>query len=135
MRLRESIDVARPPDEVYAALAKPERHGVEGAWRDLAREDGVYRGKLHLPGPVDLDFDCRFELEEQKGRRVQLRGVGTSPRLGFTFQGSLSVRPSGETSTVDADIELLPAGTLAGLGQRRVREEARRLLADFVDSQ
>jgi hypothetical protein len=32
------------------------------------------------------------------------------------------------------DVEVLPAGSLAGLGQRRVREEARRLIADFVAS-
>jgi carbon monoxide dehydrogenase subunit G len=75
---------------------------------------------------------CRFELEEQTGRAVGVRGMGTSPRLGFTFQGSLSVRGSGETSSVDADVEVLPAGPLAGLGQRRLREEARRLIAEFV---
>ena len=132
MRLRESIEVARPADEVYAMLMAPEQRGGEGAWRQLARDDGGYRATLHLPGLVDLDFDCRFELEEQPGDAVLLRGMGTSPRLGFTFEGRLSVRGSGETSTVDTDIELLPAGSLAGLGQRRVREQARRLIAEFV---
>lgn len=132
MRLRESIEVARPADEIYALLTAPEQRGGEGAWGQLARDDGGYRATLHLPGLVDLDFDCRLELEEQAGDAVLLRGMGTSPRLGFTFEGSLSVRGSGETSTVDTDIELLPAGSLAGLGQRRVREQARRLIAEFV---
>lgn len=131
MRLRETIQVERPADDVYAALAEPERRGDDGAWREIERDVGAYRAKLHLSGSIDLDFDCRFELVEQPPQAVMVRGVGTSPRLGFTFEGSLSVR-GGETSTVDADIEVLPAGSLAGLGQRRVREQARRLIADFV---
>ena len=132
MRRRESSDVPRPPDDVYAMLKAPERRGDEGAWRELERDDGAYTAKLHLPGLVDVDLDCRFELEEQPDQAVLLRGMGTSPRLGFTFEGSLSVHGRGETSTVDADIEVLPAGSLAGLGQRRVRHEARRLIAEFV---
>ncbi len=134
MRLRENIEVARPADEVYALLTAPEQRGGEGAWRQVARDHGGYRATLHLPGLVDVDFDCRFELEQQPDNAVLLRGTGVSPRLGFTFEGSLSVRGSGETSTVDTDIELLPAGSLAGLGQRRVREQARRLIAEFVTS-
>jgi carbon monoxide dehydrogenase subunit G len=130
--VRESIEVARPAAEVYAVLMAPEGRGDEGAWRQLARDGGGYTAKLHLPGLADLDFDCRFEFEEQAGQAVAVRGMGTSPRLGFTFEGSLSVRGSGETSSVDADVEVLPAGSLAGLGQRRIRHEARRLIAGFV---
>jgi carbon monoxide dehydrogenase subunit G len=92
VRLRESIEVARPPDHVYATLAEPERRGDDGAWREIGRDDGAYRAKLHLPGSIDLDFDCRFDLEEQPPHAV----------------------------------------SLAGLGQRRVREQARRLIAEFV---
>lgn len=132
MRIRESIDVARPPYDVYGMLSEPERREGEGAWRELVRQDGAYRAKLHLAGPIDVDFDCRFELQEEADHRVLLRGLGTSPRLGFTFEGSLSVRGSDGTSTVDVDLEVLPAGSLAGLGQRRLREEARRLITDFV---
>jgi carbon monoxide dehydrogenase subunit G len=132
VRVRESIEVARPADEVYEVLRAPERRGDEGPWRELAHDGGTYTARLHLPGLADLDFDCRFELEEQTDQAVGIRGMGTSPRLGFTFQGSLSVRGSGETSSVDADVEVLPAGSLAGLGQRRIREEARRLIAEFV---
>jgi carbon monoxide dehydrogenase subunit G len=132
VRIRESIDVERPPGDVYATLTQPERRGGEGAWRELAREDGGYRAKLHLTGPVDVEFDCRFELEEQADRRVRLHGMGTSPRLGFTFDGTLSVRGNNDGASVDADVELLSAGSLAGLGQRRLGEEVRRLIADFV---
>jgi carbon monoxide dehydrogenase subunit G len=132
VRVRERIDVARPPDDVYAALKEPQDRGDEGAWRDLAREDGAYRAKLRVAGPVDVEFDCRFELEEEASQRILLRGVGTSPRLSFTFEGSLSIRGSNQASTVDVDVEVLPAGSFTGLGQRRIREEAHRLIADFV---
>lgn len=132
MRLRESIEIARSPDDVYATLRDPARRDAEGAWQDVARDDGAYRAKVHLTRPIDVDFDCRFTLEEQADRRVALRGMGTSPRLGFTFEGSLSVRGDDRGSTVDVDVEVLAAGSLAGLGQRRLREEARRLIADFV---
>ena len=135
MRVHESIEVARPADEVYAVLRAPERRGDEGPWRELARHGGTYTAKLHVPGLADLDFDCRFELEEQPGQVVWVRGIGTSPRLGFTFQGRVSVSGTGETSSVDADVEVLPAGSLAGLGQRLMREEARRLIVDFVAPQ
>ena len=132
MKVRESIEVARPPDDVYATLTDPTRRGTEGAWRDVAREDGIYRAKLRVARPIDVDFDCRFELEEQADRRVLLRGVGTSPRLGFTFEGSFSVRANDGASTVVVEVDVLPAGSLAGLGQRRLREEARHLIADYI---
>ena len=62
--MRESIEVARPADDVYAALRAPEQRGDEGPWRELAHDGGAYTAKLHLPGLADVDFDCRFELEE-----------------------------------------------------------------------
>lgn len=133
MRVRETVEVGRPADDVYATLAEPECRSGEGPWRDLERDDGAYSAKLHVPGLVDIDFDCRFELEVDEGdRRVRVRGMGTSPRLGFTFEGSLSVRGDAGTSTVETDVEVLPGGALAGLGQRRIREQARRLIAEFI---
>ncbi len=134
MRIRESVDVASARSEVYALLSEPERRPAGGAWRELARDGNGYRGRLLASaGDIELDFDCRFQLlERQAGESVRLRGVGVSPRLAFTFEGSLAVTERDGGSTVDVDVEVLPAGTLAGLGQRRLREEARRLVADFV---
>jgi carbon monoxide dehydrogenase subunit G len=134
MRVRETIDVARPAGEVYALLADPERRPAGRAWRQIAREGDGYRGRLLAStGAIALDFDCRLELlERREGEGVRLRGVGVSPRLAFSFDGSLAVSESDSGSRVDVDVEVLPTGTFAGLGQRRLGEQARLLIADFV---
>lgn len=134
MRVRETVEVARPPGDVYELLAEPERRPAGGAWRDITREGDAYRGTLHASaGAVALDFECHFEVaEEQQGERVRLRGRGLSPRLAFTVDGRISVRESDGGSAVDLDVDVLPAGTLAGLGQRRLGEQARRLVRAFV---
>jgi carbon monoxide dehydrogenase subunit G len=132
--VRETVAVARPPSEVYAVLAQPDQRPAGGAWRELVRDEDAYRAKLYATaGPIQLDFDCRFELIERRdGESVRLRGLCISPRLGFTFEGTLAVQAEDGGSTVDVDVEVLPAGALAGLGQRRLGEQERRLVAEFV---
>ena len=134
MRVRETVEVARLAGDVYALLSEPERRPAGNAWRDVTREGDAYRGTLHASaGAIELDFDCRLEvIEEREGESVRLRGTGLSPRLAFTVDGRLAVRESDSGSVVDIDVEVLPAGPLAGLGQRRLGEQARRLIADFV---
>jgi carbon monoxide dehydrogenase subunit G len=134
MRVRETLAVQRPAGEVYARLADPTRGPSGRAWRELARDGDGYRARLLASaGAIALDFECRFQLvERREGESVRLRGVGVSPRLAFAFDGHVAVRESDGGSTVDVDVEVLPSGTLAGLGQRRLREQARRLVADFV---
>jgi carbon monoxide dehydrogenase subunit G len=132
--VRETVDVARSPEEVYRSLTEPERGPAGAAWRDVVRDDDGYRATLQATaGPIDVEFDCRFELvERSEGERVRIRGTGLSPRLAFAFDAQLSVRAAGDGSVVDLDAEVLPAGSLAGMGQRRLGEQARRLVADFV---
>jgi carbon monoxide dehydrogenase subunit G len=134
MRVRETVELARPPGDVLELLAEPERRPAGRAWRDLTREDDGYRGTLHASaGAIEVDFDCRLQVtREAEGQSVWLRGIGVSPRLGFTVDGRLAVRERDGGSAVDVDIDVRPAGTLAGLGQRRLGEQARRLIADFV---
>ena len=134
MRLRETIEVARPAGDVYALLAEPERRPAGIAWRELTREGDGYRASVHAAaGAIELEFDCLFELvERREGESVRLRGVGTSPRLAFTFEGLLAVAERDGGATVDVDVDVRSSGTLAGLGQRRLREQTRRLVTDFV---
>jgi carbon monoxide dehydrogenase subunit G len=136
VRVRETVEVARPPNDVRELLVDPQRRPDGQAWSDIVRDGDGYRGTLHASaGAIALDFDCRFQVtEEQQGERVRLRGTGLSPRLAFTVDGHVGVRESGGGgSTVDIDVEVLPAGTLAGLGQRRLAEQARRLITAFVE--
>ena len=134
MRVRESVEVSRSAAEVYGLLTEPERATTRAAWRDVLREDDGYRATLEASaGAIDVELDCRFELlERSEGESVRIRGTGLSPRLAFAFDARLSVRDSDGGSVVDVDAEVLPAGPLAGMGQRRLREQARRLVADFV---
>ena len=134
MRVRETIEVARRPHDVLELLADPERRPAGRAWRDVTRDGDAYRGTLHASaGPIEIDFDCRLQVtREADGESVRLRGMGVSPRLGFMVDGRLAVREAGGGSAVDVDVDVLPAGSLAGLGQRRLGEQARRLVAEFV---
>ena len=134
MRVRETVEVARPPRDVFDLLSEPERRPAGRAWRQLTREGDGYRGTLRASaGPIEVDFDCRLEVtREAEGQSLRVRGTGVSPRLGFSVDGRVAVRERGDGSAVDVDVEVLPAGPLAGLGQRRLGEQARRLIADFV---
>ena len=138
MRVTETVHVPRPADEVYAALAAPERRGAGAGWSAVTRSDGAYTGTLQAAmGPIRIEFDCRFELaEEAPGESLRLRGTGTSPRMGFAFDARLAVRGgSNGGSAVDVDADVSVSGPLAGMGQRRLGEQARRLLAAYVAGQ
>jgi carbon monoxide dehydrogenase subunit G len=134
MRVRETMQVRRPRGEVFAALMEPEDHARPAGWRSLARSGDGYEGVLHAAaGPIEVDFDCRFEVAEAvPGEQVQIRGTGVSPRLGFTVDVRFSLRGTDDTTTVELDAEVAAAGELAGLGQRRLAEQARRLLTAYV---
>jgi carbon monoxide dehydrogenase subunit G len=135
MRVRETIEATRPQAEVYATLAQPERRAAGSGWSSVSRSGDAYTGVLHASaGPVAVDFDCRFEVvEAQPPERLRLRGVGSSPRLGFTFDVAVAVSAADGGSRVVVDGDVDASGTLAGLGQRRLGEQARRLLTAFVE--
>ena len=134
MRIQETIQLGRAPDDVYTGFTTPGSGPPESAWRDVSREGDTYRGMVRASaGAIELDFDCRFDVvEEHESRSIRLHGIGVSPRLAFTLDGRLAVRESESGSAVEVDVEVLPSGTVAGLGQRRLGEQVRRLVADFI---
>lgn len=136
MQVHETIEATRPPAEVYATLAQPERRADASGWSGLSRSGDRYTGVLHASaGAIAVDFDCRFEVvEAEPEERVRLRGVGSSPRVGFTFDVVLAVDAADGGSRVVVDGEVDVSGTLAGLGQRRLGEQARRLLTAYVEA-
>jgi carbon monoxide dehydrogenase subunit G len=129
MKLRETVALSRPREEVYAWLLSPDRGDGDG-WSDLERSAEGYTATLHArSGPTTVDFDCRFEIEElEPGRRLRLRGVGVSPRMGFTAAADFVLGDA--DIRIEADVAV--SGTLAGLGQRELSHQARRLLAAYV---
>ena len=111
MRIAETFDVSQPRDRLYAALGRTE----------------AYPKTLELSsGPIRLVFESTFAVEElEPGERLRLRGHGIAPRLAFTLDAELKLREG----AVDVEGELGVSGALAGLGQRELRHQGRRLLA------
>ena len=136
MHVREAVEVARAPHDVFMALSEPEWKAERVGWRSLERSNGAYAGVLHAAaGPISVDFDCRFEVvESEPDERLRIRGQGVSPRMGFTVDARFVVRGGNGQTTVELDADVDVAGELAGLGQRRIGEQARRLLAAYVAS-
>ena len=135
MRLSERVEVARSPDDVLALLREPERSPSGQGWSELRRADCGYRARLESrAGPIMVSFDCRFSVvETAPGERVRVQGMGVSPRLGFTFDAEFAVRGSDGRSRVEVEAQVCPSGTLAGLGQRELGQQARRLLVSFLE--
>ena len=136
MYVSETVQVARAPHDVFTALAEPEWQSERVGWRSLERSNGAYAGVLQATaGPIAIDFDCRFEVvEAEPDERLRIRGQGVSPRMGFTVDARFHVRGGDGTTTVELDADIEVAGALAGLGQRRIGEQARRLLASYISA-
>ena len=134
MRVAETVEVGRPVEDVLALLREPERSPSGEGWRDVRRDGDGYRATLESrAGPIRVDFDCRFSVAETApAERVRVEGLGVSPRLGFTFAAEFAVRASDGGSRVEVEAEVCPSGTLAGLGQRELGHQARRLLVSFL---
>jgi CO/xanthine dehydrogenase Mo-binding subunit/carbon monoxide dehydrogenase subunit G len=136
IRVHETLRVTRPAEEVYAALTEPELLGAGGGWRDFVRTEGGYEGVLHADaGPIGVDFDCRFRVAQAApNERVRIEGVGNSAHIGFTVDARFAIRGADGSATVELDADVAVSGPLAGLGQRRLAEQARRLLAAYVQA-
>jgi carbon monoxide dehydrogenase subunit G len=134
VHVRETVEVDRSPEDVYASLTQPERLADGFGLREVARSNGDYRGVLHAgAGPIGLDFDCRFRVSDASANeRVRVEGVGSSARMGFTVDATFTISARDGGATVDLEADVAASGTLAGLGQRRLAEQAARLLAAYV---
>ena len=132
MHVQETIHAERPPHDVFAALAEPDAE--RGGWSTLERSETGYTGVLETSaGPIKLEFQCRFEVvDAEPDQHLRIRGQGVSPRLAFTVDARFTLRGSDSTTQVDVEADVDAAGELAGLGQRRLGEQARRLLTAYV---
>ena len=63
---------------------------------------------------------------------MRIRGQGVSPRLAFTIDARFTLRGLDSATEVEVELDVDAAGELAGLGQRRLGEQARRLVAAYV---
>jgi carbon monoxide dehydrogenase subunit G len=135
MRVSETIEIPRPPAEVFERMLRPVA-GPGPGWEGVAKgaEANSYTAIAHVrSGPVRIDLDCAFRVHERvPGSAVSIEGQASSPKLGSTYDITLTVRPEGAGSAVDVDGRVDVSGTLAGLGQRYARHELRRVVAQFL---
>jgi carbon monoxide dehydrogenase subunit G len=135
MRITETIEIPRPPAEVFERMLRPVA-GPGPGWAGVAKgaEADSYTAIAHVrSGPVRIDLDCAFRVYERvPGSAVDIAGQASSPKLGSTYDVRLTVRPEGAGSAVDVDGRVDVSGTLAGFGQRYARHELRRVLAQFL---
>ena len=128
MRCRELVQVSGAGAAKAASATDLERVRPAG-WSDLRRSNGGYAGTLRASaGPIAIDFDCRLELGDEAGA-LRVRGFGVAPGMGFTVDGRFA--PAG-ADALEIDADVLVSGTLAGLGQRSLDEQARRILRAFA---
>jgi carbon monoxide dehydrogenase subunit G len=135
MRISETIEIPRPPAEVFERMAHPATGPGPGWARvEKAAEANSYTAVAQVrSGPVRIDLDCAFRVDERvPGSAVNIAGQASSPKLGSTYDVTLTVRPEGAGSAVDVDGRVDVSGTLAGLGQRYARHELRRVVARFL---
>jgi carbon monoxide dehydrogenase subunit G len=134
MHVQETIHVERPPHDVFTALAEPEWQAERGGWSSLERSETGYKGVLQTAtGPIELEFQCRFNvLDAEPDEHLRIRGQGVSPRIAFTIDARFSLRALDSATEIEVEADVNAAGELAGLGQRRLAEQARRLLTAYV---
>jgi uncharacterized membrane protein len=126
----ESIEIARPPDEVFAYLDELERHGE---W-----QEEIVSSKLETAGPTRVGSratdtrrmpggprDITYEIvEHDPPRKTSFRGVDGPVRV----VGTVTVEPlddgSGSRVTLQFDLEGHGIGKLfAPLARRQARKQ------------
>jgi carbon monoxide dehydrogenase subunit G len=135
MRVSETIAVQRPPAEVFERMVHPTAGpgaGLVGVGKGA--EPHSYTAIAHVrSGAVRIDLDCAFHVYERvPGSAVDIAGQASSPKLGSTYDVTLTVRPDGAGSAVDVEGRVDVRGSLAGLGLRYASHELRRMLAGFL---
>jgi uncharacterized membrane protein len=129
--ITSSIEIARPPEAVFAYLDEVERHGE---WQSqivsskLETEGAIRVGtrvtdKRKVPGRIQ---DVTYEITEHAPpRRTSFRGVNGPVRP----VGSVTVEPAGDgSSKVTVELDLQGHGVLGMLVAPLARSQARKQL-------
>lgn len=138
MILEGSFTVARPPNEVWAALNDPSvlAAAIPGC-ETLVRNETGYEATVVLKfGPVKARFSGQVTVAEAVApERLVLTGEGSGGVAGFA-RGSATVllhpQPSG--TAVDYTAEVSVGGKLAQIGNRLIASTARKLAEQFFAS-
>lgn len=127
--IRDSIEIARPPETVFAYLDQLDRHGE---WQST-----IVNSKLETPGPVGVGTratdkrkvpggtqDVTYEITEyDPPRRAAFRGVNGPVRP----VGWVTVEPAGDGgSKVTLELDLQGHGLLGMILGPLARSQARK---------
>lgn len=138
MEMKDTREIAAPPQEVWAALFDADvlRQCVPGC-EELtgSREDGFEAVVLQKVGPVKARFRGAIRITDiAEGESATLQGEGKGGAAGFA-RGEARVRlsPTEHGTQLSYEVEAKVGGKLAQLGSRIIDGFARKLADQFFE--
>ena len=138
MNLEGAFVVARPADEVWAALNDPAvlARAIPGC-ETLTSTDAGYDATIVLKvGPVKARFSGQVTIAEARApERLVLSGEGSGGVAGFARgEAGVDLLPVAGGTEVRYTAEVAIGGKLAQLGNRLIASTARKLAEQFFDT-
>ena len=140
MRIENSFEVPRGPEEVWALLLDVPRMApcMPGAELLEVVDDQSWRGKVTVRiGPVSLSYAGTVVMEERDdvGRRAVISATGSETRGKGMAQARVTshLEPGehgGTRVAIEADLTL--SGTVAQFGRGMIADVSRRLTDEFA---
>jgi len=141
IEVNESIEVASPPEVVWALLSDPRAvvDCVPGAALGEQQEDGSYSATLVVKfGPAKVTFQAKVALEYDSaamGGRVSSRGKdnqgGTRIKSAMAFKVMAGAVPGTSVIPIDAQVEI--SGRLASLVESGASLVVKRMTGEFTE--
>ena len=141
IEVNESIEVASPPEVVWALLSDPRAvvDCVPGAALGEQQEDGSYNATLVVKfGPAKVTFQAKVALEYDSaamGGRVSSRGKdnqgGTRVKTTMTFKVVEGETLGSSVIPIDAQVEI--SGRLALLVEGGASLVVKRMTGEFTE--
>ncbi|MDB5814247.1 MAG: hypothetical protein JWN23_1364 [Rhodocyclales bacterium] len=141
IEVNERVDVAAPPEVVWALLSNPHAvvNCVEGAKLGAQNEDGTFDASMVVKfGPAKVTFNTRIGLELDAATRtgnVSARGKdnqgGTRVRATMKFSVVAQEGSTGSSIPITAEVEV--GGKLALVVESGASMVVKRMTKDFSE--
>lgn len=141
MEVKQSVKIARPPEDVWAFLSNVPAVAecVPGLQLHEERDDGTYRGSFAIKvGPLSTKLEGEGALaRDDAGRSASVEGKGVDKRGGSRAKGIMrySVDGDDEGSVIDVSAEFTLSGPLAQIGRTSIiNDVAQTLTTQFAEN-
>jgi len=141
VEVKQSVKVARPPEEVWAFLSDVPAVAecVPGLQLLEERDDGTYRGSFAIKvGPLSTKLEGEGALaRDDADRSASVEGKGVDKRGGSRAKGVMRYRVEGdgEGSVIDVSAEFTLSGPLAQIGRTSIiNDVAQTLTSQFAEN-